>query len=261
MNKIRNQNNCEVLIREINDTAIIPVNKTKINSNIKSDKNILINNSLKNRRSLGIEEDYNKLIQYYISQNNIGLKEIVNKIILNSEKISALTRTEFITTIICGYICGINKLDLIRAMNIYKLAISCDSIFINRLLNNKDYLEYWNNNFLSLDIDGKIKSTIFNRINNITGFNQVNTTNSRLLSTEFDSKSLNEESQLKKLGYSSTISRSERENILKNKAIPQLGKARVRSHIEWLINMNKNKPTMKNSVIEWSYDLERLSRM
>ena len=261
LNKIRNQNNCEVLIREINDTAIIPVNKTKINSNIKSDKNILINNSLKNRRSLGIEEDYNKLIQYYISQNNIGLKEIVNKIILNSEKISALTRTEFITTIICGYICGINKLDLIRAMNIYKLAISCDSIFINRLLNNKDYLEYWNNNFLSLDIDGKIKSTIFNRINNITGFNQVNTTNSRLLSTEFDSKSLNEESQLKKLGYSSTISRSERENILKNKAIPQLGKARVRSHIEWLINMNKNKSTMKNSVIEWSYDLDRLSRM
>ena len=112
----------------------------------------LINNSLKNRRSLGIEEDYNKLIQYYISQNNIGLKEIVNKIILNSEKISALTRTEFITTIICGYICGINKLDLIRAMNIYKLAISCDSIFINRLLNNKDYLEYWNNNFLSLTL-------------------------------------------------------------------------------------------------------------
>ena len=173
MNKIRNQNNCEVLIREINDTAIIPVNKTKINSNIKSDKNILINNSLKNRRSLGIEEDYNKLIQYYISQNNIGLKEIVNKIILNSEKISALTRTEFITTIICGYICGINKLDLIRAMNIYKLAISCDSIFINRLLNNKDYLEYWNNNFLSLDIDGKIKSTIFNRINNYDQLNLI----------------------------------------------------------------------------------------
>lgn len=261
LNKIRNQNNCEVIIREINDSAIIHVNKAKINSKIQSEKNILINNSLKNRRSLGIEEDYNKLIQCYISQNNIGLKEIINNIILNAEKISALTRTEFITTIICGYICGINKLDLIRAMNIYKLAISCDSIFINRLLNNKDYLEYWNNNFSSLDIDEKVKSSIFNRINNITGFNQVNTNNSRLLSTEFDSKSLSEESKLKKLGYSSTISRSERANILKNKAIPLLGKARVRSHIEWLINMNKNKSTMKNSVIEWRYDLEMLSKM
>ena len=235
--------------------------ETKISRDTKSHKNTLINNKLKNTRNLDILEDYNKLIQSYISQNNIGLKEVINNIILNAEKVRALTRTEFITTIICGYICGINKLDLIRAMNIYKLDISCDSIFINRLLKNKNYLEYWNNNFSSLDIDEKVKLSIFNRINNITGFNQVKTNNSRLLSTEFDSKSLNEESQLKKLGYSSTISRSERENILKNKAIPQLGKARVRSHIEWLINMNKNKSTMKNSVIEWRYDLERLSRM
>ena len=53
--------------------------------------------------------------------------------------------------------------------------------------------------FSSLDIDGKVKSIIFNRINNITGFNQVNTNNSRVLSTEFDSKSLNEESQLKEV--------------------------------------------------------------
>lgn len=96
--------------------------------------------------------------------------------------------------------------------------------------------------------------------NNITEFNQANN-NYRLLSTEFDSKSLNEESQLKKLGYSSTISRNEREKILKNKAIPKLGKARIMSHIEWLININKNKATMKNSVVEWRYDLDRLSRM
>lgn len=96
--------------------------------------------------------------------------------------------------------------------------------------------------------------------NNITEFNQANN-NYRLLSTEFDSKSLNEESQLKKLGYSSTISRNEREKILKNKAIPKLGEARIMSHIEWLININKNKATMKNSVVEWRYDLDRLSRM
>ena len=69
----------------------------------------------------------------FFSKNNIELKEIINNIILNSEKISALTRTEFITIIICGYICGINKLDLIRVMNIYELSSSCDSIFINRL--------------------------------------------------------------------------------------------------------------------------------
>ena len=106
----------------------------------------------------------------------------------------------------------------------------------------------------------KISRDIEIEKNNITEFNQANN-NYRLLSIEFDSKSLNEESQLKKLGYSSTISRNEREKILKNKAIPQLGKARIMSHIEWLININKNKATMKNSVVEWRYDLDRLSRM
>ena len=106
----------------------------------------------------------------------------------------------------------------------------------------------------------KISRDIEIEKNNITEFNQANN-NYRLLSIEFDSKSLNEESRLKKLGYSSTISRNEREKILKNKAIPQLGKARIMSHIEWLININKNKATMKNSVVEWRYDLDRLSRM
>ena len=40
--------------------------ETKINRDTKSEKNTLINNNLKIRRSLGVEEDYNKLIQCFL---------------------------------------------------------------------------------------------------------------------------------------------------------------------------------------------------
>ena len=72
---------------------------------------------------------------------------------------------------------------------------------------------------------------------------------------------LNEESELKKLGYSSSLSRVERWNILKNKAIPKLGKVKVESHIRWLIKMNINRANRSNAVNEWQYDLEKLSKI
>ncbi|MFY9275767.1 MAG: hypothetical protein WAO68_02265, partial [Clostridium sp.] len=72
---------------------------------------------------------------------------------------------------------------------------------------------------------------------------------------------LNEESELRKLGYSSSLSRAERWNILKNKAIPKLGKVKVESHIRWLIKMNINRANRSNAVNEWQYDLEKLSKI
>ena len=72
---------------------------------------------------------------------------------------------------------------------------------------------------------------------------------------------LNEESELKKLGYSSSLSRVERWNILKNKAIPKLGKVKVESHIRWLIKMNINRANRSNAVNEWQHDLEKLLKM
>ena len=72
---------------------------------------------------------------------------------------------------------------------------------------------------------------------------------------------LNEESELRKLGYSSSLSRAERWNILRNKAIPKLGKFKVESHIRWLIKMNINRANRSNAVREWEYDLEKLSKI
>lgn len=78
---------------------------------------------------------------------------------------------------------------------------------------------------------------------------------------ELDSNKLNPESEIKKMGYSTSLTREERWNILKNKAVPKLGKAKVIGHIRFLIKMNKSRSVMFNAVSEWEYDLERLIKL
>ena len=234
--------------------------KNKVNSKILIKEKIDIvykSNSMDKRKELGVAGEYNNLIEYFMINDNKRLKETSEKLLNSIDKIKSLTRTEFVSTLLCGYVAGIDRRILMMALQDYNLSMSCDSIFLNRLLNNKDYLGYWNNNSANIDIDKNIKSIIFYRINKAV--KNVGTSNSNYkVSGEFDGKSLNEESPLKRLGYSSTITRAQRANILKNKAIPKLGKAKVKGHIEWLINVNKNKSNMQNSVNEWRYDLEFL---
>ena len=63
------------------------------------------------------------------------------------------------------------------------------------------------------------------------------------------------------MGYSTSLTREERWNILKNKAVPKLGKAKVMGHISFLIKMNRNRSIMANAVNEWKYDLEKLAKL
>ena len=78
---------------------------------------------------------------------------------------------------------------------------------------------------------------------------------------DFDVGNLNTESDIKKLGYSTSLSREERWNILNNKVIPRIGKRKVIGHIKFLIKMNQGREIMANAVKEWRYDLERLCRI
>lgn len=77
----------------------------------------------------------------------------------------------------------------------------------------------------------------------------------------YEGKVLSDESDLKKLGYSVSLSRSERMDILKRHAIPKLGKRKVESHIRWLIKINENRSDRKNAIFEWKYDLDALLRI
>lgn len=73
---------------------------------------------------------------------------------------------------------------------------------------------------------------------------------------------LNDQSALRKLGYSTSITREERWQILVNKAIPILGIYKTKSFIKWLINIKQADTTKDNSraIGEWEYDLSRLNQ-
>lgn len=73
---------------------------------------------------------------------------------------------------------------------------------------------------------------------------------------------LNEKSHIKQLGYTTKLSKNERWNILRNKAIPKLGIHKVCSHIEFLIRLNKNKgKNFDNALKIWKEDLEMLKNL
>lgn len=76
-----------------------------------------------------------------------------------------------------------------------------------------------------------------------------------LYDNEFD---LNDESILKKLGYSLQINEKERHRILKEKAIPLLGKEKCIKHLEFQIRLKENIVTKdySNAVSKWQSDIE-----
>ena len=143
--------------------------KNKVNSKILIKEKIDIvykSNSMDKRKELGVAGEYNNLIEYFMINDNKRLKETSEKLLNSIDKIKSLTRTEFVSTLLCGYVAGIDRRILMMALQDYNLSMSCDSIFLNRLLNNKDYLGYWNNNSANIDIDKNIKSIIFYRMIN-----------------------------------------------------------------------------------------------
>lgn len=72
---------------------------------------------------------------------------------------------------------------------------------------------------------------------------------------------LNSTSALAQLGYTTTISKEARWNILRNRAIPQLGVDRTKNIIKHLINYNGKSERQQRALSEWKYDLERMERM
>lgn len=73
---------------------------------------------------------------------------------------------------------------------------------------------------------------------------------------------LNNQSELRVLGYSTLLSRDERWQILVNKAIPKIGVRRTMNLIAWLIRLKKSDTTKDYSraIGEWEYDLNKLKR-
>ncbi len=150
-----------------------------------------------------------------------------------------------------------------KIINSGDINTSVDTILYKKLSEGRDYIKYLNEyrNSLRL-IDPKVKNEIIDKIFTMYKcIDQTKKDNMIINQADFDNNNLNAESEIKKMGYSTSLSKVDRWNILTNKAIPCLGKAKVMGHIGFLIKMNKNRSNMSNAVREWTYDLERLQTL
>lgn len=144
----------------------------------------------------------------------------------------------------------------------------CNSLYIYK--SDLKYLKYKYKNIAGINIYIKInevetvKKNIDKRLNekqkNINSNNK--NINKPLINHTDTVTSLNEKSHIKQLGYTTKLSKNERWNILRNKAVPKLGIHKVCSHIEFLIRLNKNKgKNFDNALKIWREDLDMLKKL
>lgn len=81
----------------------------------------------------------------------------------------------------------------------------------------------------------------------------------KTIKTSYENIPLNDKSELGSLGYSTSLSREMRWNILKNRAIPKLGVEKTKYIIKFFIKFNGKAKNKQNALVEWQYDLNRLN--
>lgn len=205
---------------------------------------------------------YNTIINEYRINNIMTALRTYNNIIENKEIIKYYNKNQRITLLFIGYLIKGNTYGSTEILEAGDIGMSVDTILYRRLYNGTGFKSYLNEYKNSIAfIDPYVREKI---LYNIKELNNDKEDEFKLLSfnqNELDSNKLNPESEIKKMGYSTSLTREERWNILKNKAVPKLGKAKVIGHISFLVKMNKGRKIMANAVNEWIYDLERLERL
>ena len=206
---------------------------------------------------------YEKVISSFKSSERLEALRNLNKL-LNAEGIIKKLDKNQITTLlfISYYLKGRDYIPNCLLEKITFTDVDYEKHIYDKLINLNDfrnYLDIYKNKLIL--IDERVKDKIIWELEQSALRISKQKKNTINISVSDLGNNLNEESELKKLGYSSSLSRVERWNILKNKAIPKLGKVKVESHIRWLIKMNINRSNRSNAVNEWQYDLEKLSKI
>ena len=205
-------------------------------------------------------KEYENIISSFRIGNHLESLRYLNELLGSRKVIARLNKIQLTTLLfITYYLKGRNYTpsELLRKINFtdtdYEKHIYEKLINLNDFRN---YLDVYKNKLIL--IDERVKDKIIRELQQSAL--RINEQKNKVTTNDLGNN-LNEESELKKLGYSSSLSRVERWNILKNKAIPKLGKVKVESHIRWLIKMNINRANRSNAVNEWQYDLEKLLKM
>lgn len=258
-----------------NDRIYLPENMIKVlgvklnKSQGDIDKELLSLNINEVKGNVNLEKSkkyenlYSSLLEYFI-ENNLGKSLLTfNNIVEDINALKYYNKMQKITLLFIGYLIKKSTFGATRIMNSGDIGVSSDTILYKKLSEGRDYIEYLTEYRDSLNlIDPKVKGEIIVKMISISkDDSKKHKTITVINQEEFEVGNLNAESEIKKMGYSTSLSRVERWNILKNKVVPKLGKAKVIGHIRFLIKMNKSRSIMFNAVSEWEYDLERLIKL
>ncbi|SUY39085.1 hypothetical protein [Clostridium perfringens] len=258
----------EKLESENKETYIIKDDYNKYCLNIDKKQRLekdSINHENKNA-SNPLNNDYDNIIQLYSDGNLPEVKNNIEKLLDKSIVVEKLSIDKVNSLLFMGNITGVDKYKMERVLKVNTLEASFENIAYRKIVNKKEaykYIKDNRNNFKKLD--PRIKEKLLNELTELqmrrerlgdSYFNEQ-----RALQPQKEQVILSDESELKKLGYSTTLSESERWNILINKAVPKLGSRKVVWYLRMFIKINKYRKDRLNAVQKWEKDLEKILKV
>ena len=258
----------EKLESENKETYIIKEDYNKYCLNIDKKQRLerdSINHENKNV-SNPLNNDYDNIIQLYSDGNLPEVKNNIEKLLDKSILVEKLSIDKVNSLLFMGNITGVDKYKMERVLKVNTLEASFENIAYRKIVNKKEaykYIKDNRNNFKKLD--SRIKEKLLNELTELqmrrerlgdSYFNEQ-----RALQPQKEQVVLSDESELKKLGYSTTLSESERWNILINKAVPKLGSRKVVWYLRMFIKINKYRKDRLNAVQKWEKDLEKILKV
>ena len=258
----------EKLESENKETYIIKEDYNKYCLNIDKKQRLerdSINHENKNV-SNPLNNDYDNIIQLYSDGNLPEVKNNIEKLLDKSILVEKLSIDKVNSLLFMGNITGVDKYKMERVLKVNTLEASFENIAYRKIVNKKEaykYIKDNRNNFKKLD--PRIKEKLLNELTELqmrrerlgdSYFNEQ-----RAFQPQKEQVVLSDESELKKLGYSTTLSESERWNILINKAVPKLGSRKVVWYLRMFIKINKYRKDRLNAVQKWEKDLEKILKV
>ena len=258
----------EKLESENKETYIIKEDYNKYCLNIDKKQRLerdSINHENKNV-SNPLNNDYDNIIQLYSDGNLPEVKNNIEKLLDKSIVVEKLSIDKVNSLLFMGNITGVDKYKMERVLKVNTLEASFENIAYRKIVNKKEAYKYIKDNRNNFEkLDPRIKEKLLNELTELqmrrerlgdSYFNEQ-----RALQPQKEQVVLSDESELKKLGYSTTLSESERWNILINKAVPKLGSRKVVWYLRMFIKINKYRKDRLNAVQKWEKDLEKILKV
>lgn len=258
----------EKLESENKETYIIKEDYNKYCLNIDKKQRLerdSINHENKNVSNT-LNNDYDNIIQLYSDGNLPEVKNNIEKLLDKSIVVEKLSIDKVNSLLFMGNITGVDKYKMERVLKVNTLEASFENIAYRKIVNKKEAYKYIKDNRNNFEkLDPRIKEKLLNELTELQmrrerlGSSYFN--EQRAFQPQKEQVVLSDESELKKLGYSTTLSESERWNILINKAVPKLGSRKVVWYLRMFIKINKYRKDRLNAVQKWEKDLEKILKV